>query len=214
MALLIDTSSQFQSPAGHGDNGSGPSAAGKALIRALWPWHTSQEIRIDGRIQTYNRSDLGAQIGYLPQDIELLDGSIAENIARFGDIEPQQVIQAAQDAGVHEMVLALPEGYDTVIRSQQGLLSPGQRQRIALARALYKRPKLIVLDEPNSNLDEQGEQALNKAIFAMKNAGSSVVLVSHRQGVLPLVDYLIFMRAGRITEQGSKAEIVARENQK
>ena len=196
----------------------GPSAAGKStLIRALLGlWHTSQgEIRIDGSESShYNRSDLGTQIGYLPQDIELLDGSVAENIARFGDIEPQQVIQAAQDAGVHEMVLALPEGYDTVIRSQQGLLSPGQRQRIALARALYKRPKLIVLDEPNSNLDEQGEQALNKAIFAMKNAGSSVVLVSHRQGVLPLVDYLIFMRAGRITEQGSKAEIVARENQK
>ena len=142
----------------------------------------------------------------------MLDGTIAENIARFGEIDSAAVIQAAEDAGIHEMVLSLPEGYDTLILGQQGVLSPGQRQRIALARALYMRPKLIVLDEPNSNLDEQGELALNKAIFSMKNSGSTVILVSHRQGVLPLVDYLIFMRAGCISEQGSKADIVAREN--
>lgn len=194
----------------------GPSAAGKStLIRAiLGLWPTSQgEIRIDGaESRHYNREELGTQIGYLPQDIELLDGTIAENIARFGEIDSAAVIQAAEDAGIHEMVLSLTEGYDTLILGQQGVLSPGQRQRIALARALYMRPKLIVLDEPNSNLDEQGELALNKAIFSMKNSGSTVILVSHRQGVLPLVDYLIFMRAGRISEQGSKADIVAREN--
>ena len=148
----------------------------------------------------------------MPQDIELFDGTISENIARFGDLDAEMVIQAASDAGVHEMVLSLPDGYETVISSHQGILSPGQRQRVALARALYRRPKLLVLDEPNSNLDELGERALNLAIQTMKNLGSSVILVSHRQGVLPLVDYLMFLQDGRISDQGTKAQIIERTN--
>lgn len=192
----------------------GPSAAGKStLMRAiLGLWPTSRgEMRIDGaEASHYDRSEVGSQIGYLPQDIELFDGTVAENIARFGEVDAEAVVQAARDAGVHDMILALPDGYDSVISVQQGLISPGQRQRIALARAVYGRPKLLLLDEPNSNLDDAGEQALNEAILALKNAGSTIVLVSHRQGAVPLVDYLIFVHGGRISDQGTKAEIVER----
>ena len=153
---------------------------------------------------------MGPQLGYLPQDIELFDGSVADNIARFGAVDSELVVQAATDAGVHDMILELPEGYDTVISGAQGLLSPGQRQRVALARALYSRPKLLILDEPNSNLDESGEQALNTAIANMKQNGSTIVMVSHRQTVLSLADYIIIMEGGRIKEQGARDEVVAR----
>lgn len=195
----------------------GASGAGKStLIRTiLGLWPTAQgEMRIDGaESDHYDREQLGPQIGYLPQDIELFDGSVAENIARFAEIDSGLVIQAAKDAAVHELILALPDGYDTVIRARQGLLSPGQRQRIALARALYGRPRLVVLDEPNSNLDELGEQALNNAIKMLKAAGSTVVLVSHRQGAIPLSDYLLIMALGRVKDFGKTADIVARASQ-
>ena len=191
----------------------GPSAAGKStLVRAmLGLWPTAQgEIRIDGaEAHHFDRDELGPQIGYLPQDIELFDGTVADNIARFGDVDAEDVVNAAQTAGVHEMILALPDGYDTVISGSKGVLSPGQRQRIALARALYGEPKLLVLDEPNSNLDEAGESALANAISKVKSIGTTVVMVSHRQGALPLVDYLIIMEAGRIRQQGAKAEVIA-----
>jgi ATP-binding cassette subfamily C protein EexD len=204
----------FAIPAGATVMVLGQSAAGKStLVRTiLGLWPTLQgEVRIDGaEASSYDREDIGPQIGYLPQDIELFDGTVAENIARFTEVDPQLVVQAANDAGIHEMILSLPKGYDTVISGQRGSVSPGQRQRIALARALYKRPKLVVLDEPNSNLDEVGEQALNSAIETLKAAGSTVVLVSHRQGAVPLSDYIIIMEAGRITEQGSRADVVAR----
>jgi ATP-binding cassette, subfamily C, bacterial EexD len=192
----------------------GPSAAGKStLVRTiLGLWPTVQgEMRIDGAAATqYDRDQLGPQIGYLPQDIELFDGSVAMNIARFGELDSELVVQAANDAAVHEMILALPEGYDTVIETGGGLLSPGQRQRIGLARAMYNRPKLVILDEPNSNLDEVGERALNGAIKTLKAAGSTVVLVSHRQGALPLTDFLIVLEAGTIRDQGPTADVVAR----
>lgn len=195
----------------------GASGAGKStLIRTvLGLWPTAQgEMRIDGaEAGHYDREQLGPQIGYLPQDIELFDGSVAENIARFAEIDSELVIQAAKDAAVHDLILALPDGYDTVIRARQGLLSPGQQQRIALARALYGRPRLVVLDEPNSNLDEVGEQALNNAIKMLKAAGSTVVLVSHRQGAMPLADYLLIMALGRVKDFGKTADIVARANQ-
>ena len=168
----------------------GPSAAGKStLVRAiLGLWATSEgDIRVDGAESSrFDRSELGPQLGYLPQDIELFDGTVAENIARFGDVNADLVIQAARDAGVHELILALPEGYDTVITGQKGLLSHGQRQRLALARALYGRPKILVLDEPNSNLDEAGEQALNRALAEMKSLKTTIIMVSHRQAVLAL----------------------------
>lgn len=192
----------------------GASAAGKStLVRTiLGIWPTAQgAMRIDGAdAAKYDRDELGPQIGYLPQDIELFDGTVAENIGRFAEVDAEAIVQAANDAAIHEMILALPDGYDTVITAQKGLLSPGQRQRIALARAIYKRPKLVVLDEPNSNLDEIGEQALNNAIKILKAAGSTLVLVSHRQTALPLVDYLIIMEAGRIKEQGSRSDVLSR----
>ena len=208
------TNVTFALPSGSTTMILGASAAGKStLVRAiLGLWSTAQgDIRIDGtESKYYDRIELGPQIGYLPQDIELFDGSIADNIARFGAQDPDMVIQAAQDAGVHQMILALPEGYDTIISGLQGLLSPGQRQRVALARALYGRPRLLVLDEPNSNLDELGEQALSTAIANMKQAGSTIIMVSHRQAVLALADYVIIMENGGIKEQGTRDEVVAR----
>ena len=207
----------FNIPAGATVMILGASAAGKStLVRTiLGLWPTAQgAMRIDGAdAAKYDRDQLGPQIGYLPQDIELFDGTVAANIGRFAEVDAEAVVQAANDAAVHEMILALPKGYDTVITAQKGLLSPGQRQRIALARALYTRPKLVVLDEPNSNLDEVGEQALNNAIKILKAAGSTVVLVSHRQTALPLVDYVMVMEAGRIKEQGTTADVIARAKQ-
>ena len=204
----------FSIPAGATVMVLGASAAGKStLVRTiLGIWPTAQgAMRIDGAdAAKYDRDELGPQIGYLPQDIELFDGTVAENIGRFAEVDAEAIVQAATDAAIHEMILALPDGYDTVITAQKGLLSPGQRQRIALARAIYKRPKLVVLDEPNSNLDEIGEQALNNAIKILKAAGSTLVLVSHRQTALPLVDYLIIMEAGRIKEQGPKSDVLSR----
>ena len=192
----------------------GASAAGKStLVRAiLGLWPTVQGgIRIDGTESKYfDRLEVGPQLGYLPQDIELFDGTVADNIARFGVADPDLVVQAAMDAGVHDMILKLPEGYDTSISGSQGLLSPGQRQRVALARALYGRPKLLILDEPNSNLDESGEQALNTAIANMKQHGSTIIMVSHRQAVLSLADYIIIMENGTIREQGPRDEVIQR----
>ena len=208
---LFDVS--FSLPPGSTTMILGASAAGKStLVRAmlgLWPTKHG-EIRIDGtESQYFDRAELGPQLGYLPQDIELFDGSIADNIARFGVLDPELVIQAAKDAGVHDIILALPQGYDTVISGLQGLLSPGQRQRVALARALYGRPKFLVLDEPNSNLDEAGEMALENALVNMKGHGSTILMVSHRQTALSLADYVIVLEGGRIKLQGTRDEVVA-----
>jgi ATP-binding cassette, subfamily C, bacterial EexD len=211
------TNINFDIPAGATVMVLGASAAGKStLVRTiLGLWPTAQgQMRIDGAESFhYEKAHLGPQIGYLPQDIELFDGTVASNIARFAEVESEVVVQAANDAAVHEMILALPHGYDTVINAHGGLLSPGQRQRIALARALYDRPKLVVLDEPNSNLDEAGELALNSAIKTLKSIGSTVVLVSHRQGAIPLADYLLVMEAGKIKDQGTTADVITRVKQ-
>lgn len=192
----------------------GASAAGKSSLArtmlGLWPT-VQGKMSIDGaEVSHFDRAQLGPQIGYLPQDIELFDGTIAENIGRFSEVDSDLVVQAAIDADVHEMILAMPEGYDTVISGAKGVLSPGQRQRVALARALYKRPKLVLLDEPNSNLDEAGERALNGAIQVLKSSGSTVILVSHRQTALPLADQLIIMKAGKIHDQGPAADVIAK----
>jgi ATP-binding cassette subfamily C protein EexD len=191
----------------------GPSGSGKtSLIRGLlglWPTVTG-EIRIDGTEATsYSRSELGPQIGYLPQDIELLEGSVSGNIARFGEVDAEAVVAAALAAGVHELILSLPNGYDTVVGQSGGMLSPGQRQRIGLARALYGWPRLVVLDEANSNLDETGEQALIAAMMTLKQRGSTVILVSHRQNVLPVSDMLIIMNKTRVLNCGPTAEVIA-----
>jgi ATP-binding cassette subfamily C protein EexD len=190
----------------------GPSAAGKSTlargILGIWPT-VSGAIRIDGAESTsYNREELGPYIGYLPQDIELFDGSISENIARFGEVDSQQVVQAAQNAGVHEMILCLPEGYDTVIGQSGGILSGGQRQRIGLARAMYGNPSIVLLDEPNSNLDDQGEKALNIAIATLKQKSCTTLMITHRASVLSLVDKLMLMNDGLVVGFGPRDEVL------
>jgi len=170
----------------------GPSASGKScLARALlgiWPTY-SGKVRLDGAdIFTWDRAELGPYVGYLPQDIELFDGSISENICRFGDVDPDKVVEAAKTAGVHGLILHLPQGYDTVIGGSGGILSGGQRQRIGLARAIYGSPKYLVLDEPNSNLDDQGERELVQAIQRVKAEGATVIIITHRTMVLQCVD--------------------------
>ena len=176
----------------------GPSAAGKStLVRAILGIYEAESgsIRLDGaEIAQWNREALGEHIGYLPQDVELLDGNVSENIARFGEVDPDKVIAAAKAAGVHHMILKLPDGYET--RISANLLSAGQRQRIGLARALYDSPKLVVLDEPNSNLDMQGDQALADAIKGLKERGSTLIIVTHRHNVLELVDKIMVISNG------------------
>ncbi len=192
----------------------GPSGAGKSTflkaLLGLWPT-AAGEIRVDGTEPSkFDRAAFGPQLGYLPQDIELLEGTVAKNIARFGDIDSEAVIAAAHDAGIHEFVLSLSEGYETELGPLGTQLSPGQRQRVALARALYKNPKLVVLDEPNSNLDESGESALHTAIKKLKDAGSTVVIVSHREGVLPLSDSILVLTAGKVKSFEATTDMVAR----
>ncbi len=170
-----------------GPSGSGKSTLARCMI-GIWP-HMSGEVLLDERpITGWSRDDLGPYLGYLPQDIELFEGSIAENIARFGEVDSTQVIEAARSAGLHDMILRFPKGYDTSIGEAGGLLSGGQRQRIGLARALYGKPQLVVLDEPNANLDDVGEAALVQAVQILKRQGSTVVLVTHRPGILAAAD--------------------------
>ena len=196
----------------------GPSGAGKStLIRGilgLWPT-ASGGIRIDGAESSqYNRDELGPQIGYLPQAIELFEGSVSANIARQGEFDADDVLTAAQDAGIHDLILSLPDAYDTELGRKSGVtLSPGQKQRIALARALYRRPTLVVLDEPNSNLDKAGEMALNRAIATLKEAGSTVITVSHREGALNLADQLIVVSSGTVVDSGPPEEVMERLRQ-
>ncbi len=191
----------------------GASGAGKStLVRALlgiWPT-ASGKVRLDGAdVFEWDRMDLGPYIGYLPQDIELFEGSISENIARFGEVDPQKVVEAAQMADVHEMILHLPEGYDTVLGSTGGNLSGGQRQRIGLARALYGNPRVVVLDEPNSNLDEQGEVALANAMLKLKEKLATVIVVTHRHNILGRLDNLLILRDGLVAAYGARDEVLA-----
>ncbi len=191
-----------------GASGSGKSSLVRGLLD-LWPVLRG-EFRIDGtKLQNFDQLSLGEQLGYLPQDIELLDGTVASNIARFGEIDSEAVIQAATDAGIHDFVMSLGSGYETQLGSEDGILSPGQRQRIALARSLYRRPKLVVLDEPNSNLDDAGEEALHKAIATLKAAGSTVLIVSHRQGALKLADYILALKAGQVRYFGESSVVLS-----
>ncbi|MHA6495112.1 type I secretion system permease/ATPase [Pseudomonas borbori] len=178
-----------------GASASGKSSLARAIV-GIWP-SSRGSVRLDGaEVSQWSREALGPFLGYLPQDIELFEGSIAENIARFGEIEPDKVIEAARLAGIHEMVLRFPKGYDTPLGIGGLSLSGGQKQRIGLARALYGQPVLVVLDEPNSNLDEAGELALIRAISALKAAGSTVVLVTHRPSILGVVDKILLLTDG------------------
>lgn len=194
----------------------GPSASGKStLARALLGVWAPQHgvVRLDGAdINNWDKRELGPYLGYLPQDIELFEGSISENIARFRDVDPEKVIQAAKTAGVHEMILQLPEGYDTVIGTDGVNLSGGQRQRVGLARAIYGNPRLIILDEPNSNLDEVGERALAQAIQQIKATGATVFIITHRTSILTQLDRLLVMSAGAIGMYGPRDKVMAELN--
>ena len=203
----------FAVPAGMVVGVIGPSASGKStLARALLGIWVPQHgvVRLDGAdISSWDKSELGPHIGYLPQDIELFEGSISENIARFSEVDAKKVVLAAKTAGVHEMILQLADGYDTVIGSDGANLSGGQRQRIGLARAIYGTPKLIILDEPNSNLDEVGEKALALAIQQLKAAGSTVFVITHRTNILTQLDRLLVMNNGAISMYGPREQVMA-----
>lgn len=191
----------------------GPSGAGKStFVRALlgiWPT-SSGRIRLDGaEIYSMNRDELGPFIGYLPQDIELFEGTISQNIARFGVVDSERVVEAARMADVHELILCLPDGYDTYVGANGINLSGGQRQRIGLARALYGNPVVVVLDEPNSNLDEQGELALGRAIQRLKSRQATVIVVTHRNNVLANVDKLLVLKDGQLSVYGPRDQVLA-----
>lgn len=190
----------------------GPSAAGKSTlakaILGIWPT-VNGTLRIDGaEVQHYNRDEIGPYIGYLPQDIELFDGTVSENIARFGNLDADKVVAAAKKAGVHEMILQLPEAYDTRIGVDSGALSGGQRQRIGLARALYGTPKIVVLDEPNSNLDEMGEKALSETMQILKQEQVTTFVISHRTSILKSIDKLMVLKEGQMQMFGPKEEVM------
>lgn len=206
----------FSAPAGCTVGIIGPSAAGKStLARALigvWPPQLGV-IRLDGAdISAWDKQELGPYIGYLPQDIELFEGTVGENIARFADVDSAKVILAAMTAGVHEMILQLPDGYDTVLGSEGIMLSAGQRQRIGLARALYGNPRLIVLDEPNSNLDDVGDRALAAAVQQLKLTGATLFVITHRTNIVSQLDRLMVLNAGVISVYGPREHVLAELN--
>ena len=191
-----------------GASGSGKSTLARVLL-GIWP-HSSGQVLLDGQaIGKWNRMELGPHIGYLPQDIELFDGTIAENIARSGQVESEKVIEAAEAAGLHTMILRFPKGYDTPMGEAGGLLSGGQRQRIGLARAMYGMPALVVLDEPNANLDDEGENALVQAVQGLKAQGKTVVLISHRPGIVSVADRLLILQNGTVQASGPRDGVLA-----
>jgi len=195
----------------------GPSGSGKStlarLLVGVWPTMMGK-VRLDGAdIYSWNKAELGPHLGYLPQDIELFSGTIAENIARFGDIDSEKVVLAAKRANVHDMILHLPEGYDTRLGDGGAGLSGGQKQRLGLARAMYGDPSLIVLDEPNSNLDEFGEQALVNAIIELRKRGKTIVLVTHRPSALGATTKLLVMREGAVQMFGPTKDVMKAINE-
>ena len=196
----------------------GPSASGKTtlarLLVGLWP-AMGGKVRLDGAdIHTWDKTELGPYLGYLPQGVELLEGTLAENIARFGDVDMAQVEAAARLVGVHELIMSLPEGYNSPVGRDGAMLSGGQRQRVGLARALYGKPVFVVLDEPNSSLDEAGDAALANAIAALKQLGTTFVVMTHRTSVLGVADKMLIMRDGAQQAFGPRDEVLAALQQK
>ena len=196
----------------------GPSAAGKTtlarLLVGLWP-SMGGKVRLDGAdIYSWDKTELGPYLGYLPQGVELLEGTLAENIARFGDIDMAQVEAAAKLVGVHDLIMTLPQGYNSPVGRDGAMLSGGQRQRVGLARALYGKPVFVVLDEPNSSLDEAGDAALANAIAALKQLGTTFVVMTHRTSVLGVADKMLIMRDGAQQAFGPRDEVLAALQQK
>lgn len=193
-----------------GRSGSGKSTLARALV-GVWPTARGA-VTLDGApIAQFPPEALGRHIGYLPQDVELFQGTVADNIARFDpDFVPENVVSAATSAGVHDLILSLPQGYNTMIGEAGAALSGGQRQRVALARALYGAPFLVVLDEPNSNLDADGEAALVSAMAAVKARGGISVIVAHRPSAVQNVDLLLMMENGRVRAFGPRDEVMSR----
>ncbi|MXN64351.1 type I secretion system permease/ATPase [Stappia sp. GBMRC 2046] len=191
----------------------GPSAAGKStlarlLVGALQP--TSGGIFLDGHnVYLWERASFGAMVGYLPQSVSLLDGTVRENIARMYEADPRLVIDAARAAGVHEMIGRMPLGYDTPVGDGRYTLSGGQKQRVALARALFGRPRLLVLDEPNANLDTEGETALLQAISSARADGAIVIIIAHRPAIMEAADKILVLQEGRITQFGERTQVVS-----
>jgi ATP-binding cassette subfamily C exporter for protease/lipase len=203
----------FDVPAGSVVAILGPSGSGKStlarVMMGIWP-DVQGEVLLNGLpIQSWNRVELGPHLGYLPQDIELFEGSIAENICRFREVESDRVIEAAKCAGLHEMILRFPKGYDTSIGEAGSLLSGGQRQRIGLARAVYGDPAVLVLDEPNSNLDDAGEAALVKSVVELKAKGKTVFLITHRHGAVAVADRVMVLQDGRLIADGGRDAVLA-----
>lgn len=191
----------------------GPSASGKStLVRAIlgqWPEHSGDILLDSASIEDWNSDSLGQHLGYLPQNVGLMDGTLAQNIARFSKLDSEKVVAAAKSADIHNMVLNFPKGYDTPAGEAGHLLSAGQRQRLALARALYGKPALVVLDEPNANLDESGEQALLKAIKQLKAEEKTVLLITHKPSIVEVADILIVMQDGQVAHYGSPPVVLA-----
>ncbi|MBQ5940441.1 MULTISPECIES: type I secretion system permease/ATPase [unclassified Massilia] len=191
----------------------GPSGSGKStlarLLVGVWPAMMGK-VRLDGAdVHHWNKAELGPYLGYLPQDIELFGGTVSENIARFGEVDAEKVVEAAKRAGVHDLILHFPEGYDTKLGDGGAGLSGGQKQRIGLARAMYGDPSLIVLDEPNSNLDDAGEQALVAAIADLRQRGKTIVLITHRPSAIGVTTKLLLMREGSVHMFGPTQQVLA-----
>ncbi len=206
----------FQLPAGECLAVVGPSASGKTtlarLLTGLWPAQ-SGKVRLDGAdVFSWNKAELGPYVGYLPQGVELFDGTLAENIARFGDVDPVQVEAAARLVGLDALAAELPNGYDSPIGDEGAFLSGGQRQRVGLARAIYGSPRFVVLDEPNSSLDEAGEAALLQTLRMLKSQGVTVILITHRTSVLVAVDRMLILRDGMVQAYGPRDEVLAALN--